>query len=139
MPESDGAGGADDSGADGVVFIGALTPEMLGGQQITNDQAALLLANSIGQTFLPVPVQPADERFDQIETPAGAGVALSFRALPVMQPEMLGPEGALVYSAVVGEGDSRFWLTYVGLPADGSIHSPRVEWAEEIVDRFRAA
>ena len=53
------------------------------------------------------------------------------------QQNLIGPEGALVYSAVVGEGDSRYWLTYIGLPGQGALDSPRAEWATEIVERLR--
>lgn len=121
----------------GIVFIGQLTPDMLGDQEVSNEALAVELASMYGQTFLPVPSQPEGDQIEEISSRAGDGVALSFRVIPAMQADMFGPEGALVYSAVVGEGDSRYWLTYVGIPADGSMDSPRAEWADEIVERFR--
>ena len=128
-----------DGGAGGLVFIGALTEEMLGGQEVNNEQAAYALASAIGQTVLPVPGQPTDESLEPISSRVGDGSALSFRVIPMAQQAMLGPEGALIYTAVVGEGDDRYWLTYIGSPADGSMDSPRAEWADEIVERFRPA
>ena len=44
--------------------------------------------------------------------------------------------GGLVYAAVVGEGEQRYWLTYVGTPGDGAMESPGREWADEIVERL---
>ena len=123
----------------GIVFIGKLTPEMLGTAEINKEGLALELASLYGQSFLPVPSQPTNEQFEEISSRAGDGVALSFRVIPAMQPDGYGPEGALVYSAVVGEGDVYYWLTYIGVPADGSMDSPRAEWAGEIVERFRPA
>ena len=128
-----------DGASGGLVFIGELTPEMLGVEEINNEEAAFVLATAIGQTILPVPAQPVEQQLDEISSRAGDGSALSFRVIPAVQQAMLGPEGALIYSAVVGEGDSHFWLTYIGSPADGSIDSPRADWADEIVARFRPA
>lgn len=135
MPE----GASDSGGASGIVFLGALTPEMLAGQDVSNEQAAFSLATGIGQAVLPVPGSPTEERVDEISSRVGDGTALSFRIIPSVQQPMVGPEGAVVYSAVVGEGDSRFWLTYIATPGDGSMDSPRAEWADEIVERFELA
>lgn len=135
QPEEAPAGGA----AGGVVFVGKLTPEMLGTEEISKEGLAFELASLYGQTVLPVPAQPVNDQLEEISSRVGDGVALSFRVVPLMEQEMLGPEGALVYSAVVGEGDGYYWLTYVGVPADGAMDSPRAEWAEEIVERFRPA
>lgn len=132
MPEEMSAKG-------GLVFIGALTPEMLGGQDVNNEQAAIALANSIGQSVLPIPVRPVGERADEISTRVGDGTSVWVRVVGAGQQQMLGPDGALIYSAVVGEGDSRFWLTYIGSPADGSMVSPAADWAEAIVKKFELA
>lgn len=129
----------EDGTAGGIVFIGKLTPEMLGAEEVSKEGLALELASVYGQSFLPGPSQPANDQIEEISSRAGDGVALSFRVIPAMQPDGFGPEGALVYSAVVGEGDEYYWLTYVGVPADGSMDSPRAEWADEIVERFRLA
>lgn len=129
----------EDGSPGGLVFIGALTPEMLGGQQFSNEEIAAELASGYGQAFLPFPLQPVSENREEISSRAGDGVALSIRVTPAMQPEMFGADGALIYSAVVGEDDSRYWLTYIGIPADGSMYSPNAEWAGEIVERFRPA
>lgn len=132
-------GASTSRGAGGIVFLGALTPEMLAGQDVSNEQAAFSLATGIGQAVLPVPGRPTQERIEEISSSVGDGTALSFRVIPSVQQPMIGPEGALVYSAVVGEGDSRFWLTYIATPGDGSMDSPRAEWANEIVERFELA
>lgn len=127
----------EEGGAGGIAFIGALTPEMIGDQQVDNKQAAYALASGIGPTLLPVPGQPVDEQVEEISTRAGDGWALSFRVVPTTQQAMLGSDGALVYTAVVGEGEQRYWLTYVGVPGDGSMDSPDTRWADKVVERFR--
>ncbi|MBB0992857.1 hypothetical protein G6010_13220 [Dietzia sp. SLG510A3-3B2-2] len=132
-------GAAAARGAGGIVFLGAVTQEMLAGQDVSNEQAAYSLAMGIGQAVLPIPGSPTEERVEEISSRVGDGTALSFRILPSVPQPMVGPEGALVYSAVVGEGDSRYWLTYIATPGDGSMDSPRAEWADEIVERFELA
>lgn len=129
----------EDGSPGGLVFIGELTPEMLVDKEITNEAIAAELASGYGQTLLPSPLQSVSEDREEISSRAGDGVALSFRVVSAMQPDSFGPEGALIYSAVVGEGDSRYWLTYIGVPADGSMYSPDAEWAGEIIERFRPA
>lgn len=127
---------APEDGGTGLVFIGALTEQMLGGEDPTNEEAAWSLATGVGQMLLPIPAQPVDEQVEEISTRAGDGVALSFRVLPLVQQQVLGEEGALIYSAVVGEGGTRYWLTYVGLPGQGTMTSPDAEWATAIIKRF---
>lgn len=129
----------EDGSPGGVVFIGHLTSQTLPSPQVTNEELATELASGYGQTMLPLPLQPVSETVEEISSRAGDGVALSIRVAPAVQPDLFGPDGALIYAAVVGEGDSRYWLTYVGVPADGSMSSPRAEWADEIVERFRPA
>lgn len=129
----------EDGSPGGLVFIGELTPEMLEGQQISNEDIAAELAFGYGQTLLPFQLQPVSEDREEVTSRAGDGVALSIRVASAMQPEMFGPEGALIYSAVVSEDDSRYWLTYIGVPADGGMYSPNAEWAGEIIERFRPA
>ncbi|MFN3338055.1 MAG: hypothetical protein ACK40Z_00005, partial [Dietzia sp.] len=102
-----------------------------------NQVAAFTLASGMGQFLLPVPGQPVEERVEEVSTRVGDGWAVSFRVLPAVQQNLIGPDGALVYSVVVGEGASRYWLTYIGLPGDGTMDSPHAEWADEIAERFR--
>ncbi len=140
VPEDAEAADAEAEAAEGtgLVFIGALTPEMLGGADPTNEEAAWSLATGIGQALLPIPAQPVDEQSVEFRNRVGDGVAVSVRILPLIEQPVVGPEGALIYSAVVGEGDERFWLTYVGVPGDGSTTSPDAAWATEIIKRFVA-
>ncbi|MET3862388.1 hypothetical protein ABIE38_003328 [Dietzia sp. 2505] len=123
--------------SEGVVLAGALTEELFDPGNPDNRQAALTLASGMGQFLLPVPGQPVEERAEEISTRVGDGWSVSFRVLPAVQQDLIGPEGALVYSAVVGEGGQRYWLTYIGLPGDGTVSSPHAEWADEIVGRLR--
>ena len=125
--------------SEGIVLAGVLTEQMFDLGDPDNRLAAFSLANGMGQFLLPVPGRPVDERREQISTRVGDGWAVSFRVLPAVQQDLIGPEGALVYSAVVGEGARRYWLTYIGLPGDGAMSSPRAEWADEIVERLRLA
>lgn len=134
----DGESGApaEAQGAGSLILVGALTPNLFASQEPDNQRAAASLVTGMGQFFLPVPGQAAEERIHPISSRAGDGWALSLRVLPAEPGGLIGPEGALVYSAVVGEGDQRYWLTYIGDPADGSMDSPGVEVADEIVERL---
>ncbi|MDV7999746.1 APA family fibronectin-binding glycoprotein [Rhodococcus sp. IEGM 1408] len=125
--------------SDGVVLVGQLTDELFDLRNPDNQQAAFALASGMGQILLPVPGRPSDESMEPISTRVGDGWAVSFRVLPAVQQGLIGPEGALVYSAVVGEGAQRYWLTYIGLPGDGTVSSPHADWADEIVERLRPA
>ena len=123
--------------SDGVVLVGALTDELFDLEEPDNEVAALTLASGMGQILLPIPGRTVEERVEPISSRVGDGWSVSFRVLPTAPQGLVGPDGALVYSAVVGEGTRRYWLTYVGLPGDGAIDSPRAEWADEIVERLR--
>lgn len=127
----------DPSRSDGVVLVGQLTEDLFDPENPDNQLAALALANGMGQFLLPVPGRPVEERIEPLSTRVGDGWSVSFRVLPAVQQDIIGPEGALVYSAVVGEGAQRFWLTYVSRPGDGTMSSPHAEWADEIVERLR--
>ncbi|PTM89338.1 APA family fibronectin-binding glycoprotein [Dietzia psychralcaliphila] len=131
------AGGGEAGRSEGVVLAGALTEDLFDPGNPDNRQAAITLASGMGQFLLPVPGQPVEERAEEITTRVGDGWSVSFRVLPAVQQDLIGPEGALVYSAVVGEGGQRYWLTYIGLPGDGTVSSPHAEWADEIVERLR--
>ncbi|MEV8224150.1 APA family fibronectin-binding glycoprotein [Dietzia maris] len=128
-----------DGRSDGVVLAGRLTEDLFDPENPDNQLAALALANGMGQFLLPVPGRPVEERIEPLSTRVGDGWSVSFRVLPAVQQDIIGPEGALVYSAVVGEGAQRFWLTYVSRPGDGTMSSPHAEWADEIVERLRPA
>lgn len=129
-------GGAGEQGAGSLVLVGALTEDLFPVEESDNQRAAASLVTGMGQFFLPVPGEATEERFQPISSRAGEGWAVSLRVLPSDPGGMVSPEGALVYSAVVGEGEQRYWLTYIGDPADGSMTSPGPEWADEIADRF---
>lgn len=134
---ADPAAGVSADRSDGVVLVGALTDDLFDPRNPDNQQAAFALASGMGQFLLPVPGQSTEESAEQISTRVGDGWSVSFRVLPSVQQDLIGSEGALVYSAVVGEGEQRYWLTYIGLPGDGALASPRAEWADEIVERLR--
>ena len=123
--------------SDGVVLVGALTEDLFDPRETDNRLAAITLANGMGPILLPVPGQAVDERVEELSTRVGDGWSVSFRVIPSVPQDVVGPEGALVYSAVVGQGAQRFWLTYVGRPGDGAMASPTAEWADEIVERLR--
>ena len=127
----------DPSRSDGVVLAGRLTEDLFDPENPDNQLAALALANGMGQFLLPVPGRPVEERIEPLSTRVGDGWSVSFRVLPTVPQDIIGPEGALVYSAVVGQGAQRFWLTYVSRPGDGTMASPHAEWADEIVERLR--
>lgn len=131
------AGASASDRSDGVVLVGALTEDLFDPRNPDNQQAAFALASGMGQFLLPVPGQPTEESAEEISTRVGDGWAVSFRVIPSVEQQLIGEEGALVYSAVVGEGSQRYWLTYIGLPGDGAMDSPLPEWADEIVKRLR--
>lgn len=128
---------AEPAQSDGVVLVGALTEDLFDPRESDNRLAAVTLANGMGPVLLPVPGQAVDERVEELSTRVGDGWSVSFRVIPSAPQDVVGPEGALVYSAVVGEGAQRYWLTYVGRPGDGAMTSPTAEWADEIVERLR--
>lgn len=141
---AEGAAAADEATggpgrSDGVVLAGALTEDLFDPGNPDNQLAAFTLASGMGQFLLPVPGQPVEDEAAEISSPVGDGWAVSFRVLPAMEQNLIGPDGALVYTAVVGEGADRYWLTYIGLPGDGTMSSPHAEWADEIVERLRPA
>ena len=76
-----------------------------------------------------------EQQLDEISRRAGDGSAV-IPVVPAVQQAMLGPRVPITGGR---RGDSHFWLTYIGSPADGSIDSPRADWADEIVARFRPA
>lgn len=125
----------------GIVLVGALTPAFIASQESDNQRAAAMMVTGMGELFLPVPGQRTEQRAERISSDVGDGWALFYRVVanpPPGAPAGVSAEG-LVYTAVVGEGDQRYWLTYVGTPADGALESPRAEWADEIVERLRPA
>ncbi|MBS7549106.1 hypothetical protein [Dietzia massiliensis] len=126
-----------EQGGDGVVLAGALTEDLFDPRDPDNRLAAFALANGMGPVLLPVPGRPVEERIEHLSTRVGDGWSVSFRVLPAVRQDIIGPEGALVYSAVVGEGAQRYWLTYIARPGDGAMTSPTAEWADEIVERLR--
>lgn len=129
-------------GGDGIVLVGELTPELRAAQEADNQRAAAVLVSGMGEFFLPIPGERTEHRMEEVSTRLGDGWALSYRVVPA--GAVGGPGGGLVYTAVVGPGhgdgsDKRYWLTYVGAPADGSMTSPGPEWADEVVERLRPA
>ena len=121
----------------GIVLVGALTPDLFAAQEPDNQRAAAALVTGMGEFFLPLPGERVGHRMEEISSGVGDGWALSYRVIADPSLGAGAPEGGLVYTAVVGEGDERFWLTYVGSPADGGMDSPHVELADEIVERLR--
>lgn len=121
----------------GIVLVGKLTSDFVASQEADNQRAAVALVTGMGGFFLPIPGDQVDHRMEEISSRVGDGWALSYRVVadPELGPGV--PEGGVVYTAVLGEGDERYWLTYVGSPADGQLDSPHAEWADEIVERLR--
>lgn len=142
-------------GPGGIVLVGELTPEMFASRESDNQRAAAVLVSGMGEFFLPIPGRRTEPRMQEISTRVGDGWALSYRVVPEGAVASGGgvTGGGLVYTAVVGgngtgdetgeEADGgagtgkRYWLTYIGAPADGSMDSPHAEWADEIVERLR--
>lgn len=135
------AGGSDTAGdgdrLGGIVLVGALTPDLFAAREPDNLRAAATLVTGMGEFFLPIPGEQVDHRVEEVSTGVGEGWALSYRVIADPALGEGAPEGGLVYTAVVGEGDQRYWLTYVGSPADGRVDSPHAQWADEIVERLR--
>ena len=136
----------EDPGPGSLVLVGAMGPELFADQAADPEQAAAVLASGMGEFFLPVPGERTDVRSEAVSSRFGDGWAVSYRVVP-SEPGMLGPEGALVYAAVMSDGAGSdddgdagaFWLTYIGSPADGSMASPDERWADRIAERLRPA
>lgn len=128
-----------EGGLGGLVLVGGLTPDFVAAEESDNQWAAAALISGMGEFFLPIPGEQTDHRMEEISGHVGDGWALSYRVVPEAAEGRGVPVGGLVYTAVLGEGENRIWLTYVGSPADGAMDSPSEEWADEIVERLRFA
>ena len=124
----------------GIVLVGALTPNLFAAHETDNQRSAAAMSSGMGEYFLPVPGQRTEQRMEEISSDLGDGWAMSYRVVPDRSLGATSATGAaaggLVYAAVVGEGEQRYWLTYVGTPGDGAMESPGREWADEIVERL---
>ena len=126
-----------ESGPGSLVLVGAMGPELFAAQAQDTEQAAVVLASGMGEFFLPVPGERTDIRQEELSGPYGEGSAVSYRVVP-SDPGLLGPEGALVYAAVMNDSTGgAFWLTYIGSPGDGSPVSPDARWADRMAEHLR--
>lgn len=131
-----------DGTAGGVDLVGRLTPDYGPPYEADNRTAAAMLMEGMGRYFLPIAGRVTEQRSVGISSRAGDGWAASVRVVPERPADAPAPgnpverDGGVAYSAVVGEGTDRWWLTYIGSPGDGSASSPGVDWADAIVKRL---
>jgi uncharacterized RDD family membrane protein YckC len=67
-----------------------------------------------------------------VDNEAGTGAAISYVVVPDGIPDQ--DSGGLVYTAVFGSEDSRWWVAYVTTAQQSA---PGVRWMDRVVDHVR--
>lgn len=102
---------------------------------ITDAQgAATALAETVQLYVMEVNGSRDDQRTHQVSNEVGEGAAVSYVVVP--SPTSNQGSGGLVYAAVFGNGDERWWLSYM-TSSQGSAPGP--DWVDQIVDDVRLA
>lgn len=100
---------------------------------ITDDQgAATALAETIQLYVLGVSGTRDEQRVVPVDNEAGTGAAISYVVVPDGIPDQ--DSGGLVYTAVFGSEDSRWWVAYVTTAQQSA---PGVRWMDRVVDHVR--
>ena len=100
---------------------------------ITNDQgAATALAETIQLYVLGVSGTRDEQRVVPVDNEAGTGAAIAYVVVPDGIPDQ--DSGGLVYTAVFGSEDSRWWVAYVTTAQQSA---PGVRWMDRVVDHVR--
>lgn len=97
-------------------------------------EAAEALAETIQLHLIGVEGARDDIRVEEVENDAGEGASFSYVVAPRAPAEE--ESGGLVYVAVFGEGDDRWWVGYV-TSSQGSAPGPG--WVDRIVGGIRVA
>ena len=123
------------SGSHGTrILAGRLEPGNAAAAIDDDRQAAITLAETVQQYVLQVDGTRDEQRTAEVRNEAGGGRSISYIVVPsVLHQE---DEGGLVYTAVFGEGDERWWLAYL---TDTQRSAPGSPWVDRIVNDIRLA
>ena len=114
------------------ILAGPLEPG-IAAAAITDDQgAASALAETIQLYVLGVSGTRDEQRVVPVDNEAGTGAAISYVVVPDGIPDQ--DSGGLVYTAVFGSEDRRWWVAYVTTAQQSA---PGVRWMDRVVDHVR--
>lgn len=114
------------------ILAGALEPGIAAAAIADNEGAATALAETIQQYVLGVTGVRDDRRTATVENEAGSGASVSYVVVPD-DPARL-DAGGLVYTAVFGVPEQRWWVAYVTTEQQSS---PGARWMGRIVEHVR--
>lgn len=122
-----------DSGSnpDTRIFAGALEPGIAAAAIADNEGAATAMAETVQQYILGVSGTRDDKRTFQVQNELGSGSAVSYVVVPDNQTQA--DQGGLVYAAVFGTPEQRWWVAYVTTSQQSS---PGPRWMSRIVDNI---
>ena len=120
------------AGSDTQIFAGTLEPGIAAATISDPEGAATALAETIQQYILGVTGIRDDRRTHEVENDAGTGAAVSYVVVP--DDPAQADSGGLVYAAVFGNGDERWWVAYATTSQQSS---PGPRWINGIVDNVR--
>ena len=123
-----GAGRAQDT----QIFVGTLEPGTAAAEIADDEGAATALAETVQQYVLGVTGVLDDRRTTVVENEAGTGASVSYVVVP--DDPAKADAGGLVYAAVFGTPDKRWWVAYVTTAQQSS---PGPRWMSRIVDHVR--
>lgn len=111
------------------IFAGPLEPGTPASAIADNEGAATALAETVQQYILGVRGISDDKRTFEVENELGTGAAVSYVVVPDDPAQVT--DGGLVFAAVFGTRDQRWWVAYVST-AQQSAPGPR--WMSRIVN-----
>lgn len=114
------------------IFAGTLEPGIAAAAIIDNEGAATALAETVQQYVLGVTGVRDERRTATVENEAGTGASVSYVVVPDDPAKV--DAGGLVYAAVFGTPENRWWVAYVTTAQQSS---PGPRWMERIVDHVR--
>lgn len=116
------------------ILAGRLEPGNAAAAVADDQGAATALAEIIQQYVLGVDGTRDDRRTAEVSNDAGEGRSISYIVVPDTREQE--DEGGLIYAAVFGDADERWWLSYM-TSSQGA--APSAHWVDRIVDDIRLA
>ena len=114
------------------ILAGVLEPG-IAAAAISDDQgAATALAETVQQYILGVSGTRDDMRRSTVDNPAGRGAAVAYVVVPSGTEDA--HAGGLVYAAVFGTQNQRWWIAYTSTSQQSA---PGTRWMDRIVDDVR--
>ncbi len=114
------------------IFAGTLDPGSPAAGAVDDEGAAIALAETVQQQILGVTGGRDDVRGSLVENDAGTGASVSYIVVP--DDPARADDGGLVYAAVFGTPEQRWWVAYVTTTQQSS---PGPRWMGRIVEHVR--